>query len=310
MNVKRLGQRLIGCLFLLWILGSPCIPPASAQSEAGLGLSLSLNVISDFTADGRGTVSRFYSDEDISVRIYVINHGQNPASVETPNFDWRQQLRVNLERWKGGAGEAITYHPSKWESEPARIRVLRATRQISPPYRKPSDKTTGVPEGLLGHTMLAAGEEIVAVVAVTDENGKRPKSGTYRVAAALGASGRFGRTIDFEVREVLTEEDRKNSLFHRGVRARWAKQYDEAERRLKELLVLNPNSTRAYAEMGAVAQDRGQYQRAIELYRKTISLIEADADPDLPKGKTWREHWVGGLQMGIKRCQELAEEKK
>jgi hypothetical protein len=308
MKVRRLEGKLIVCLFFLWILGSSCITSATAQGEQGLGLALSLDVITDFTSDG-GTAYRFYPHEDISAIIYVINHGQQPAPVETPNFDWRRQLRVNLERWNGAAGEAVIYHPSKWVSQPAHIEILRAPRQIRPSYRKPNDKIAGAPERLLDPTLLAPGEEIVAVVAVTDANGKRPKPGVYRVAVALGPSGRFGRTIDFEVREVLTERDRKNSFFHQGVRARWAKKYNQAERALKELLVLNPNSTAAYSEMGAVAQDGRNYQRAIEFYRKTISLIEAGTDPDLHKDKTFREEWVAGLQQAIEKCQRLAQEK-
>ncbi len=273
---------MIGALLTLISLGVRN-ESVSAQAPEGLGLAVSLDVISELIVDSKGIVvgimPRFYPHEDITVRVYVINHSQQPLPVETPNFDWRQQLRVNLERWKGGVGEPITYRPSKWMSEPARFRLLRAVRQISPPYWKPGEKFVGIPKGILGSEMLAPGEEIVAIVVVTGKDGKRPKPGIYRVAVALGASGEWGRTIEFEVREELTDEDRMNSLYHKAVRARWAKKYKEAETVLIELIALQPNNARFYAEMGAVAEDRGDYQRAIDCYKTAIRLLEEGKDP-------------------------------
>jgi tetratricopeptide (TPR) repeat protein len=266
-------------------------------------------------------VRRFYPHEDIYVVIYLTNQGERPVPVSTPEFNWHQHLQVNLERREEQEDKPQLEEDTntlqhlrvnlgqreneRWVSTPTRVRFIREFRQVHPRYREKLPESRPVAAG-----MLPPGEQIVAGVALTDENGKRPNPGIYRVTATFGSLGRFTRTIEFEVRETLTTEDRLNSLYHQGVRARWDKKYGEAERALKELIILHPTSARAHAELGAIKLDQGDYKAAVEWFRKAATLVQTAADPYIPQSQRFREDWEAALQQSIEKCQRLANPKQ
>ena len=82
-----------------------------------------------------------------------------------------------------------------------------------------------------------------------------------------------------------------------------AKDFSAARRWLRELLVVNPGSSVAYAQMGNVAEAQGLCKEAIANWERVLQILTADSDTEArDRGGIAREDGLASLKGKIRRC--------
>jgi len=85
-------------------------------------------------------------------------------------------------------------------------------------------------------------------------------------------------TFSFEIRSVETFEDRLEVLRRQAARLFTRGEYQKAEQKLNELLLLYPNSSISYIEKGHLAMARGRKEEAATAYGKALDLLQSGMD--------------------------------
>ncbi len=85
-------------------------------------------------------------------------------------------------------------------------------------------------------------------------------------------------TFTFEIRAVETFEDRLEVLGRQAMRLFVREKYQEAEKKLNEVLLLYPNSSGSYTMKGHIAMALGKKDEAIKAYRKALDLLQSKMD--------------------------------
>jgi hypothetical protein len=95
-----------------------------------------------------------------------------------------------------------------------------------------------------------------------------------------------------------------NHAAHMAMWATLAKDFGAARRWLRELLVVNPGSSVAYAQMGNLAEAQGLCKEAIAHWERAIQILTANSDTEARDvGRFGREDGLASLNGKIRRCQ-------
>ncbi len=113
-------------------------------------------------------------------------------------------------------------------------------------------------------------------------------------------------TFAFEIRSIETIENRLEVLGRQAMRLFARGEYQEAEKKLNELLLLYPNSSGSYTMKGHIALALGRKGEAIKAYRKAIDLLQSKMDT-LYLSRASRvavEHSIGLLVATLRALQQ------
>ena len=102
--------------------------------------------------------------------------------------------------------------------------------------------------------------------------------GKYRLRFAPPWGRVMEQWEEFELAVPTTKQETMEMHRHKALRLRWAGKPDEAERELRALLKMNPNSADAYVEIATLREQQQRFAEAAKYMEKAISLIETGAD--------------------------------
>ncbi|MBI3944704.1 MAG: tetratricopeptide repeat protein [Armatimonadetes bacterium] len=269
------------------------VPQAMAEDASNLRLELLLSPAAIDTPFGpQGADPTFYEGEDVELKLVLANREKNPLPVgaSLEQSSWVPAVTFSIARLTPADRQSVVG---------ARVKLTH----YQPVLRQIENRAAGV---------LHPGESIETKWYAT-LNGAPLPPGDYLVSVSGSGASPFVPCPARLLRVVAATErlDQLNRLHHLGVRLRWAGRFDESLARFQQILALVPGSPTAYAEMGAVYRESGQYEKAIPLYERAIAILEAKAlPPEEPMTTLTREDWIGGLRGGVTRCKRLMAQKQ
>ncbi|MBI3944877.1 MAG: tetratricopeptide repeat protein [Armatimonadetes bacterium] len=231
----------------------------------------------------RGAPAKLYEGENVEVTLILINSRQEPVSVgaSLQESAWVPGLTFALERVTPTGKEAGRSHFQLVFYQG----VVKEVKERAP-------------------GTLYPGEYIKTAWRVTVDGAPLPPGG-YLVRVVGEAPPLFIPPLPLPVFVVTANGrlDELNRMCHLGVRLGWAKRFDDSLAMFQRILALVPGSPTAYAGMGAVHQDAGDYEQAIAMYQRAIAILESgELPPEQPRDRMRREHQIGGLRGMITAC--------
>ena len=114
----------------------------------------------------------------------------------------------------------------------------------------------------------------------TVEGGNLPEGEyTVRVVGVAAPLRGLTRSGHFSIKKVKTRNDRLNALYNLGMWDIDQKRYASAERRMREILRLCPNSPSGHVGLAYTYERSNQYAAAIQEYEKVILILEQKLFP-------------------------------
>jgi len=115
-------------------------------------------------------------------------------------------------------------------------------------------------------------------------------------------------TWDFEVARPTTPEETMDMHLHMALRQSWAGKQDAAERELRALLSMNPDSAVAYSELANIRALQQRFREAVDYMQKAVTLTETGADRFSNVTPYFRPEVAGIRRMELERLKRKAEQ--
>ncbi len=207
----------------------------------------------------------FFQGEPITVRLDILNEGSKKAMVVANELRPEEAFRMTVLKAptpevKGRLG--IEVSPS--------VKLILPKTAISAEWSERIE--------------LPPRSRLYFEARVTSEQEALPP-GIYHLKFRCRLKSASGKEIpahseifQFEIRAVETFEDRLEVLRRQAARLSTRGEYEEAEKKLDELLLLYPNSSHSYIEKGNMAMVQGKKDEAAKAYQRALDLLQSRMD--------------------------------
>ncbi|RMG52703.1 MAG: tetratricopeptide repeat protein [Acidobacteria bacterium] len=206
-----------------------------------------------------------FQGEPIKVELEIFNEGSKEAVVVT-----------------GGIAPKDAFHMVVVEAPMPKVKT-RLSLEVSPSVKlrlTNAEMSTHWSEQIV--LPPQSGLKFKAMVVSDSE---RLPTGIYKLkfrSLLKSASGKDipanNDTFTFEIRAVETFEDRLEVLIREATWLFVREKYQEAEKKINELLLLYPNSAASYGMKGFIARVRGRKEEAVKAYKKALDLLRSKND--------------------------------
>lgn len=235
--------------------------------------------------------------EYISLFVRV---GENFGTVYTPLpaggvrfvFFQGEPIKVELEIFNESSKEAVVITQGRAPQDAFRMVVVEAPMPKVKP-RLSLGVSPSVKLRLPNAEMSARWSEQIVLPpqsglkfqAIVASDSERLPTGIYKLkfrSLLKSASGTDipanNDTFTFEIRAVETFEDRLEAVRRQAMRLFTREEYQEADKKFDELLLVYPNSAISYTMKGHIAMALGKKGEAIKAYRKALDLLQSKMD--------------------------------